>query len=84
MRALELQRPLLRATNNGVTAIVDEFGQFIEKAPQFKAATVSAELYPVNGDTWYKQFGLWGAFILALLGLLPAGLTKARNKRSQA
>ncbi len=84
MRALELQRPLLRATNNGVTAIVDEFGQFIEKAPQFKAATVSAELYPVNGDTWYKRFGLWGAFILALLGLLPAGLTKARNKRSQA
>lgn len=84
MRALELQRPLLRATNNGVTAIVDEFGQFIEKAPQFKAATVSAELYPVNGDTWYKQFGLWGAFILALSGLLPAGLTKARNKRSQA
>jgi len=80
MRAMEMGKPLLRATNNGVTAAVDEFGRYIALAPQFKATTLSANVYPVSGSTIFNQIGNWGAIILALFGLLPIIATKRAKK----
>ncbi|MCK7458238.1 apolipoprotein N-acyltransferase [Idiomarina aminovorans] len=80
MRAMEMGKPLLRATNNGVTAAVDEFGRYIALAPQFKATALSANVYPVRGSTIFNQIGNWGAIILALFGLLPIFATKRAKK----
>jgi|TARA_R100001369_G_scaffold92925_1_gene141542 apolipoprotein N-acyltransferase len=83
MRAMELGKPLLRATNNGVTAAVDEHGQYIELAPQFTATALSADVYPVSGSTLFNKIGNWGAIILALFGLLPVIATKRTKKHAQ-
>lgn len=83
MRAMELGKPLLRATNNGVTAAVDEQGQYIKLAPQFTATALSADVYPVSGSTLFNKIGNWGAVILALFGLLPVIATKRTKKHAQ-
>ncbi|MGM0481281.1 MAG: apolipoprotein N-acyltransferase [Pseudomonadota bacterium] len=83
MRAKELGRPLLRATNNGVSAITDERGQIIAMAPQFEATTVSAQVWGVRGTTLFAKAGQWPALAIALLGLLPL-INRARNRRGQA
>lgn len=82
MRAKELGRPLLRATNNGVSAITNEHGEIIAIAPQFKATTVSAAVPQVSGQTWFARWGATGAWLLALLGLLP-WLKQAYDRRGQ-
>lgn len=83
MRAMEMGKPLLRATNNGVTAAVDEYGHFIAVAPQFRATTLSADVYAVKGSTIFNQIGNWGAIVFALLGLLPVVATKRVKKSVQ-
>jgi apolipoprotein N-acyltransferase len=55
MRALEFGRPLLRATNNGVTAIVDHQGNVQAKLPQFTEAVLKAKIKLVKGRTFYSQ-----------------------------
>ena len=57
MRSLETQRPMLRATNTGVTAVIDHHGKVIAQAPQFKATTLRASVLPMQGATIYVRVG---------------------------
>jgi len=68
MRALEFGRPLLRATNNGITGVVDHKGNFIARIPQFKEAVLKTEVPLVVGQTPYSQ---WPRLILLLMILVP-------------
>jgi apolipoprotein N-acyltransferase len=70
MRALEFGRPLLRATNNGVTAIVDHQGNIQEKAPQFTETVLRAEIKIVNGTTPYSQYWQFIHWLLPCLLLM--------------
>ncbi|GLP98007.1 apolipoprotein N-acyltransferase [Paraferrimonas sedimenticola] len=72
MRSIELGRPLLRTTNNGVTAIVDASGTITHKIEQFEEGVLRADVALVKRDTVFAQFGhsLW--WILALLGGVAA------------
>ncbi|PTA51060.1 apolipoprotein N-acyltransferase [Shewanella morhuae] len=73
MRAVELGRPLLRATNNGVTAVVDEHGNITASLPQFETGVLSATIPLVTGQTWFAKIGQTPLLIvcglLVLLGL---------------
>src|SRR5690606_32717369 len=81
MRARELGRPLLRATNNGVTAVVDAQGQRQATAEQFVATTLSSHVELVSGKTLYSRIGAWGAWILALLPALGGLFLHWRSQR---
>ena len=74
MRALELGRPLLRATNNGISAVVDAYGNELGRAPQFTATALSEHVEVVRGQTLYHLIGASGAWLLAtfiaLIGVL--------------
>ncbi len=74
MRALEFGRPLLRATNNGVTGLVDHLGQIIAIAPQFEEVVLKKELTLVTGQTPYSQ---WPSLILWMMIIIPVLLIKA-------
>ena len=67
MRALEFGRPLLRSTNNGITATIDHLGNITATIPQFEEAVLKADVQLVSGRTPYSQ---WGQFIQWLLPLL--------------
>ncbi len=59
MRAIELGRPLLRSTNNGVTAIVNPQGKITEKLPQFETAVLHSSVPLVTGETLFLKWGQW-------------------------
>lgn len=67
MRALELGRPLLRATNNGISAVVNAQGQEIARAPQFTSTSLSASVPIVQGQTLFYRWGAFSAWLIALL-----------------
>ncbi len=68
MRAVEFGRPLLRSTNNGVTAVVNHKGVIITKIEQFKELVLRSEVNLVSGETFYSK---WPRLILWLLITLP-------------
>ncbi len=72
MRALETGRYLLRSTNTGVSAIMDEKGVLLAVLPQFERGTISAEIQPMQGQTPYVRWKDWMAVVFALLLLLAA------------
>lgn len=68
MRSIELGRPLVRATNNGVTAVVDEKGNITHQLPQFETGVLVASIDLVEGQTWFARLGQ--SPVLLLSGLL--------------
>jgi len=77
MRALEFGRPLLRATNNGVTGLVDHLGKVITMAPQFEEVVLKGDVTLVTGETPYSQ---WPRLILWLMIIIPVLILKASKR----
>ncbi|MFG0455371.1 apolipoprotein N-acyltransferase [Shewanella mangrovisoli] len=80
MRAIELGRPLVRATNNGVTAVVDENGNITAALPQFETGVLSATIPLVTGQTWFAKIGQTPLLLLCAALLL---LGFIRRKKQQ-
>ncbi|MPV85208.1 apolipoprotein N-acyltransferase [Ostreibacterium oceani] len=57
MRAIENQKPMLRATNNGISAIIDADGQITQTTPAFDSGMVVGEFTPSHAVTPYSRFG---------------------------
>ncbi len=74
MRALETSRYMLRATNTGISAIIDHQGKLLETSPQFQPAVLSAEIQPLQGETPFARYGnkLVLILIFSMLGLFLA------------
>ncbi len=71
MRALENGKYLLRATNNGVTAIVDHRGEVTARLPQFEAGVLTGEIRAVSGSTPFARL-LNLPILFALLAAIAA------------
>lgn len=82
LRALELGRWILRATNTGVTAIISPQGRIISQAPVFQQAVVTGEIIPMAGATPYVLYGDW--LIVSLLFALLAVLKLKTSKANEA
>lgn len=57
MRALENGRYLLRATNTGISAVIDAKGKVIAQSPQFKIDALRTLAQPYQGITPYSDVG---------------------------
>ncbi|QDF74489.1 MULTISPECIES: apolipoprotein N-acyltransferase [Shewanella] len=80
MRAIELGRPLLRATNNGVTAIVDTQGKITHSLPQFETGVLKAEVPLVAGMTGFARWGQTPLLLLCTLVLIGAVIRRLQLK----
>ncbi len=58
MRALETGRFVIRATNNGISAIINPKGIVTTTAPQFKEAVLIGKVYSMQGSTPASSAGL--------------------------
>ncbi|MEL0081700.1 MAG: apolipoprotein N-acyltransferase, partial [Gammaproteobacteria bacterium] len=70
MRAIESGRPLARATNSGITALVNWRGEVIAQAPQFTQTVLTGTLQPRQGSTPYVLVGDWPLRGILLFSLL--------------
>ncbi len=60
MRALESGRFLLRATNTGISAIIDQKGGLRSVSPQFEQAILTDRVTPYAGMTPFAALGQSG------------------------
>lgn len=81
MRALEFGRPLLRATNNGVTGIVLPDAKLQAVLPQFEDGVLIADVQLAAGRTLYSKTGDWLLMLVAGLLLLCNALYSWRQQR---
>jgi apolipoprotein N-acyltransferase len=57
MRGRENGRYVLRATNNGISAIIDHQGRILQRTEQFVATTLIGEAEVMLGNTPFSSFG---------------------------
>jgi len=69
-RALETGRMMLRATNNGATAAIDQHGYILAHAPHYTKTTLDVTAQGYEGSTPYVRWGNWPfiVFCFAALG----------------
>jgi apolipoprotein N-acyltransferase len=76
MRALENGRYLIRGTNNGISAIIDEQGRVVTRSEQFVRQTLTGEVQVMLGSTPFSGIGSTPIIVIcfvALFLLLGAG-----------
>ncbi len=81
MRALETGRYLVRATNTGISAIINEKGEITDQLLQFAPATLSGKARLFNGSTPYARYGNYPIIIISLILLAFTGLTNSIRKK---
>jgi apolipoprotein N-acyltransferase len=77
MRALEVGRYMVRATNNGVSAFVDDKGRLLEAGPQFEFVSMTRDIPPMSGMTPFARFGNWPLILVLLAAVGPFALKHA-------
>lgn len=84
MRALETGRYMLRATNTGVTAIIDERGKVLQQADIFTTLALHGMAQGYTGATPYVRFGnglmLGLSAMFLLLALIPHFRVRSKNR----
>jgi len=78
LRALESERWIVRATNTGISAIIDDNGQIRHTSPQNEVYVISGEVQPRQGATPYVLWANWPIFILVCGVLAWFGVSRYR------
>ena len=85
-RSLELQRPMVRATNTGATAVVDHRGRVTALWPPGERGVLLASVQGRDGLTpfawWAARTGLWPLLVLALMLAAPSVLQPPARRRA--
>lgn len=80
MRALEFERPMLRATNTGATVIIDHTGRVTHSLPRAARGVLVGEVQGRTGTTpfawWVARWGLWPIWIASLAIVLVAAYAR--------
>ncbi|MDX2455932.1 MAG: apolipoprotein N-acyltransferase [Gammaproteobacteria bacterium] len=79
MRAKETGRPMLRATNTGISAVIDHAGHIVEQSQQFEIAVIRSAVVPMQGATPYVLLGNIPVVIFSLVSLLLCWLVCRRK-----
>ncbi len=80
-RSIEQRRYLVRATNTGISAMVDPTGKITQQTKTFTRANLLESIVPLQNTTIYSKFGDWVAYLsLAIL----IGMAFIEQKRAQS
>lgn len=83
MRALEFERPMVRATNTGATAIIDHRGVVTQQLERHQRGVLTGQVQGRSGAPtpyafWVSRFGLWPLWVLGAVVALVALWHKRR------
>lgn len=89
MRTLEFERPMVRATNTGATAIIDHRGVVTHQLERHVRGILRGQVQGRAGDptpyaAWAARFGLWPLWALGGLVLLAALAGRRREAGGRA
>jgi apolipoprotein N-acyltransferase len=82
MRAREAGRPMVRAANDGVSAVIGSRGEIVAKAPEYEANVMRASVQPRIGLTPYARTGNWLVLCLALVFGLAGAYVGRRTRQA--
>jgi apolipoprotein N-acyltransferase len=57
MRTVEFRRPMVRAANSGISAVIDERGEVVDRLGLFRKGTLVAQIRPRRDQTAYAKTG---------------------------
>ena len=79
-RAIELARPIIRATNTGISAFIDIHGNITTQLPMFEKSTTATLIYPSSGLSVYAKWGdnIW-IYLTILIILILLMLAKFKT-----
>jgi apolipoprotein N-acyltransferase len=87
MRTLEFQRPMIRATNTGATAIIDFRGRVLAQLPPYTRDVLQGQVQGREGITpfawWAARLGLWPLWLGAALTVLACARLKTCSGRGR-
>ena len=66
-RAIETRRTLVRATNTGVTTVIDPAGRMSAPLPLFAEGVLRATVPLMEMETVYVRYGDWFAWLMTLI-----------------
>jgi apolipoprotein N-acyltransferase len=69
MRAMEAGRYLIRAANDGISAVIGPYGEVVNRAPEFRPVVLVSGVTPMRGLTPYARIGNWLIVSLAAAAL---------------
>ncbi len=81
MRTVETGVPMVRSANNGISFIVDPYGQVLGKTRLFEETILTGTVPHPVGPTPYRRFGDW-FILLSLVGTLAAVVVRIVNRRT--
>ena len=81
MRAAEVRRWQARATNTGITAIIDPFGRVTTMLPQFEPGVLRGTVRGMEGRTPYIVWGNLPVIVIAL-AIVAVSLLAVRRRRA--
>jgi apolipoprotein N-acyltransferase len=74
MRAVENRRFIVRATNDGISAVIDPGGRVVKRLPSYQELAAPIRYGSVQDSTFYARHGDWFAWSCLGAGLLLAGM----------
>lgn len=83
MRAMEVGRYMLRATNTGATAIVDERGRVVQQTETHRTLALSGVAQGFTGATPYVVMGNLPVLVFCGVGMLLALYVTVRRHRAK-
>jgi apolipoprotein N-acyltransferase len=82
-RAVETNRPVLRVTNVGITAYINERGEILNEAGVYTEATRVWSISKSDGkQTFYVRYGEWFAILCSLVSLVLLGWCFRTRKKT--
>ena len=76
MRSLETGRYMIRATNDGITALINEKGKTVDSIERFKPGVLRGTAEIMTGNTPFMVTGSWPVLFISLL-LIIFGLRRS-------
>lgn len=79
-RAVETGKPVIRATNVGITAYINEKGEILDQAESYtEASKIWSVSKSANSQTFYVKYGDWLAIICVIFTFISIGYGFSRT-----
>lgn len=84
LRAIENGRYLLRATNDGITAVIDPYGRVVERLPRKQTMVLRGQFDYLVRRTFYTAYGDVFAWLCVAITVMALGLQITEGGKQKA